>query len=233
MAIKEDLETNIAVMLRSSWTERDGTVVPEPESIKLGNDGVKLDAVCLYADMAQSTALVNARSARFAAEMYKAFLLCASRLIKEESGTITSFDGDRVMGIFIGINKNTRAVRCAMKIHYAVANLINPAIRKQYPTVDYTMRHAVGVDSSEILAARTGVRGANDIVWVGRAANYAAKLCDLRDGNYATWITEAVYNTMGDEVKLGGNPKQSMWEKRLWTPMNNAPIYRSSFWWSI
>lgn len=232
MGMQADLAGEVAAIFRVQWTQRDGNVVPEPDDIRLGNDGVKLDAVCLYADMAQSTNLVNQQTAQFAAEAYKTFLHCASKLIKSEGGVITSFDGDRVMGIFIGDTKNTVAARCGLKINYAVGQIINPALKAQYPNTNYVMAHAVGIDRSDIFAARTGVRGSNDIVWVGRAANYAAKLCDLRDGNYTTWITEAVYNAMLDDVKYGGNPRQNMWEKRLWTPMNNAGIYRSSWWWN-
>lgn len=45
----------------------------------------------------------------FAAEIYKSYLHCASKIIRCENGVITAFDGDRVMGIFIGDLKNTSA----------------------------------------------------------------------------------------------------------------------------
>ena len=37
-------------------------------------------------------------------------------------------------------------------------------------------KQSVGIDTSELFVARTGIRRANDLVWVGRAANHAAKL---------------------------------------------------------
>ncbi len=226
MALKEDLQAETYSIFRSTWTERDGAVVPEPEAIGLKNDGVHLVAACLYADMAESTHLANNETPQFAAEIYKAFLHCASKIIKNEGGTITSFDGDRVMGVFIGDTKNTNAVRAGLKINYAVTNIINPQMRRIYTNKNYEVSHSVGIDTSRIFAARTGVRGSNDIVWVGRAANYAAKLCSLRDGYYRTWITEDVHNVLMDEVKTINN--QYIWEKRLWTPMNNYPIYRTN-----
>lgn len=69
-------------------------------------------------------------------------------------------------------------------IDYAVTQIINPKILEKYPASPYTVRHAVGVDISQVFIARTGIRGSNDLVWVGRAANYAAKLCALREALY-------------------------------------------------
>ena len=51
MGLQADLAQEVATIFKEQWTQRDGQVVPDPSDIKLGNDGVKLDAVCLYADM--------------------------------------------------------------------------------------------------------------------------------------------------------------------------------------
>jgi class 3 adenylate cyclase len=229
MAILTELETEVAEIFRNAWTTRDGTQVPEAEDLKLGNDAVNLDGTVLYADLADSTELVNDRTPEFAAEVYKTYLHCASRIIRDEGGVITAFDGDRIMGVFIGDSKNTSAARCALKINHAVVKIINPGIQKQYSTAPYTVKHAVGVDTSKLFIARTGVRGANDLVWVGRAANYAAKMCSLRDGNYASWITKAVYDVLAANVKTSnGTP---MWEERNWTA-RNMTVYRSNWRWS-
>ena len=63
-----------------------------------------------------------------------------------------------------------------------------------YPKTEYKIKQAVGVDTSKLFVARTGIRGSNDLVWVGRAANYAAKLSALRDGNSLAVITKDVFD---------------------------------------
>lgn len=230
MPIKDELQTEVAEILRAAWSERDGTVVPEPSSLQLGNDAINLEGAVLYADLAESTALVDTKSPKYAAEIYKAYLHCASKIIRSEGGEITAFDGDRIMGVFIGDYKRTSAMRCALKINHAVIEIINPALVNQYPNSPYTVKHCVGVDVSKLLVARTGVRGANDLVWVGRAANYAAKLCSLRVENYASWVTASVFDKAGDDAKLSkGVP---MWEQRSWTDRNNMLIYRSNWKWA-
>lgn len=230
MGLREDLENELADIFATRWEVRDGRVVPEPKDVQLGKDAVKLDATVLYADLVESTALVDGYKAPFAAEIYKSYLHSATKIIKAEGGAITSFDGDRVMAVFIGDRKNTSAARAGLKINHAVLRLINPALNAQYLSNNYVLRQVVGIDASELLVARTGIRGSNDLVWVGRAANYAAKLCSLREGGYATWITERVYSRLADEAKTSSG--KSMWEQRHWRD-RNMTVYRSNWTWAV
>jgi class 3 adenylate cyclase len=135
------------------------------------------------------------------------------------------------MAVYIGDAKNTSAVRTALKINHAVSFIINPAKGLQYPKETYTLKHVVGIDSSKLFVARTGVRGANDLVWVGRAANYAAKLATLPDA-YGTYITAEVYDSLNAQVKTWTDGRQ-MWEAVRWDNFDNRIIYRSNWWWNV
>jgi len=230
VSLKDELQKEVKDIFRAQWTERDGIVVPDDDSIQLTNDGVNVDATVLYADMADSTHLVDGQTKTFAAEIYKTFLHAAAKIIRNGGGTITAYDGDRIMAVYLGKSKNTSAVTTALRIHYAVDNVIGPAIKAQYQQQTYVPQHVVGIDTSKLFVARTGVRGANDLVWVGRAANYAAKLATLPH-EYPTWITEEVYNNMHESVKVTNG--QNMWEARSWTAMNNKRIYRSNWYQSF
>ncbi|HEX3423023.1 MAG TPA: adenylate/guanylate cyclase domain-containing protein [Sphingomicrobium sp.] len=231
LALKDELEKEVGTIFSSQWTTRDGQVVPVPTDLKLSNDAIKLNATVLYADLSESTAMVNRKTAAFSAEVYKTFLHCAGKIIRHFGGSITSYDGDRIMAVFIAGNKNTAAVKTALKIHSARRHIIQPALEKQYPNANFTLKHTVGIDSSALFVARTGVRGDNDLVWVGRAANWAAKLSDLPD-THSTWITKQVYDNMLDEVKIAKDGR-NMWELMVWNAMNKETIYRSDFWWTL
>lgn len=228
MGLADDLKSEVATVFRERWTTRLGEVVPEVSDIQLGNDGVTLDATVLYADIDGSTNIVDSSTAEFAAEVYKTYLLCASKLIRSERGAITAYDGDRVMAVFVGNSKNTSAVRCALKIKSAVEHIINPAIRMQYNS-DFQLRQVVGVDTSTLLVARTGIRGSNDLVWVGPAANYAAKMSGLSEQPFSTFISAAVYANMNDAVKISPSA-QDIWERRIW---RGKTVYRSSWYWPV
>ena len=231
MSLKDDLEAEVAETFETKWTTRDGQVVPSPADVKLGNDAVKLKGTVLYADLSESTAMVKSKKDWFAAEVYKTFLHCSAKIIKHFGGTITAYDGDRIMAVYLGKSKNTNAVKTALKIHSARRHIIQPALKKQYPDSIFELKHTCGVDTSNLFVARTGVRGDNDLVWVGRSANWAAKLSDLPN-THATWISAAVHDVMNETVKLDGN-KNNMWEKRSWTSQDGATIYRSDHWWKL
>lgn len=177
--------------------------------------------------MADSTTLVDEYSAAFAAEIYKTVLLCAAKIIRSEGGEITAYDGDRVMAVFLGSSKNTSAVRAALELNYARLKILQPALKAQYPNAAYEFRHVVGIDTSDVLVARTGIRGANDLVWVGSAANHAAKLSAV-GSEFPTRISKEVYDAMHDSAKWTDG--KTMWERVTWTPMSQQ-IYRSTWYW--
>lgn len=228
--LREDLLREVRGIFASRWDERNGNIVPNSENVRLGNDGVWLDATILYADLADSTKLVDNYDSRKAAEAYKAFLHCAAKIIRSESGEITAYDGDRVMAVFIGGTKNTSAARTALKINHARTQIINPAIKNQYPNTALEIKHVCGVDTSRIFVARTGIRGANDLVWVGKAANHAAKMAALSE-DYPSRISEVVFNSMHSSAKISADGKQ-MWEKVTWIDMGRT-IYRSTWRWPV
>lgn len=230
MSLNEELSSEIGTILGERWSSRKGQKVPDTDDLKLSNDAVVLDATVLYADLADSTGLVDSYKPYFAAEIYKCYLHAAARIIRSENGAITAYDGDRIMATFIGGIKNTSAVRSALKINYAVHKIINPAIQAQYTNVGFSLHQTVGIDTSSLYVARTGIRGSNDLVWVGRAANYAAKLCGLSP-DYPTWITSAVYEKLPTSAKFTDG--EAMWDARSWTAMSGMRIYRSSWWWPL
>jgi uridylate cyclase len=232
MGIKEDLEKEVAQIFKAAWSERDGQQVPEPDDLKLGNDAVKLEATVLYADMSDSTKLVDGYKAWFAAEVYKAYLTCAARIIRDNGGAITAYDGDRVMAVFIGSLKNSNAAIAGLKINHAVLNIINPAIVNQFRDTPFRLSHVVGIDTSPLFATRIGIRRYNDLVWVGRAANYAAKMSGISNPN-KVFISDAVFQMLKDDVKSGGSPRRLMWEPCDWAEMNNMRLHRSSWTWAV
>lgn len=178
----EQLSSAVKIIFREQWQTREGRVVPEPTDIALGNVAVTFNrATVLYADLTGSTKLVDAEGWTFAAEIYKAYLHCATAIIRKQGGYITSYDGDRVMGIFIGDSQTTPAARAGLMINYAVQEIINPALAAQYNKT-YQVKQVVGIDTSEIKAARTGIRGDNDIVWVGRGSQLCCKTHRAEDG---------------------------------------------------
>jgi len=235
MALKDDLVNETEKIVLGRWTRRDGTLVPETDDVGLGNEGVDLEATFLYADLADSTELAH-NSQTIGAEVVKAYLMGTTRIIRSLGGEIRSFDGDRVMGVFFGGSKNTAAAKAGLQINYFFTRILKPAFARVYTGTfpsQFNLTQTVGIDTSSVLAIRTGIRNNNDLVWIGRAPNIAAKLSGVREG-FATFITNAVFDVIADESKFGGNPRQLMWESRTWsvgTQFDVSTVYRSNWLW--
>jgi class 3 adenylate cyclase len=228
MALIDDLKKEVWDIYVESWDVQRAQVVPGPDDLRLTNHAKEFDGVTvLYADLDGSTSMVDNYGWQLCAEVYKAYLRCAARIVNDEGGTITAYDGDRIMAVFIGTAKNTSAVRAALKLNYVVREVLNPLFARLYKHLAFPIRHSVGIDTSEMRAARIGVRGSNDLVWVGRAANHAAKMAAI-DGQ-PIWIAGEVYGNMHESVKFDKNGVD-VWEAYTWNPMNKRLIYGTSGW---
>jgi class 3 adenylate cyclase len=227
MALRDDLEKEVYKILGNGWATRKGTVVPVTRDIRLGGDGIKLDAAVLYSVLADPTSLV-ADSKEFAAEICKSQLTCAAKINRAEGGTITSMDGGRIMAVYLGGTRCTAAARTALKINYAVQKIIDPQLKAQYPDTEYKVQHIVGVDSGKVLVVRGGTGGSNDLVWVGDAVSRAAKLCSVTPA-HPSWITKKVYDAMQDSAKYSDGT--ALWNVYKWTELDDSPIYASAWFW--
>lgn len=227
MSLRDQLEVYVQGALDEKWERRSGEKVPDTDDLPLRNLAVELEATVLYADLASSTKMVKGYKDWYAAEVYKSYLYCAAKIIRAHEGTVTAYDGDRVMGVFIGGSKNSNAAKCSLKINWAAKNIVAEKLSAKYPKSTFVLKQRVGIDTSNLFVTRTGIRGSNDLVWVGNAANNAAKLAAL-DPKYPTYITADVYRQLGEAAKLGGSPKRDMWTD-LGTADMGYRIYGSTF----
>ena len=152
MKSSDEILSEVRSILSTKWQTREGKKVPETENVKLGNDAVTLDGTVLYADLTDSTGLVKGYKDRFAAEIYKSYLSAACHIIRNQSGTISAFDGDRVMAVFIGNFRNSNAAKAALQISF-ITRQINAEIKKAYRNTSFTLEQAIGIDSSSLYVA--------------------------------------------------------------------------------
>ena len=218
----ETLGTEVDSVLSTAYAERDGRVTPEDVA---GNAAVKIEATFLYADLAGSAGIAAACPWDTTAKIISAYLGCAVRLIRAYGGEIRSFDGDRVMGVFVGENQQTHAVRCALEIDWCTVKLIQPKATQRFRSVretDVKIQQACGIDCGVSRAVRAGIRNNADLIWIGKAPSFAAKLSDIREYPYCTFISSRVHAKLAvaDKVQNGEN----IWESRTF---KDETVYRA------
>lgn len=229
------IEATVKEIISTPWSISAGTTVPETDDVVLKNGGRLVDATYVYADLADSSKMAQSLNREAAAKVIKVYVNTATRILKSRDGEIRSFDGDRVMAIFMGANKEDRAVRAALGINWAVLQVIRPAIRDGWSDgKDFCdINHGIGVDSGEALIVRGGIRNSNDLISVGAAPNIAAKLSDLRSTGRTIHITSEVRDSLSEELVCF--EKGEIWSRlpALAIGGNFVTAYGTSGYWEV
>jgi class 3 adenylate cyclase len=243
MAFEDQMRDQASEILNEEWKLRDGQVVPKTNDVAHKNGAVKLEATFLYADLAGSTQLQKSYLDTFAAKAVRMYLGGASSIIRNYGGSIKSFDGDRVMGVFVGGRMRNDAVRAAFAIHWLVQQVINPLVKDRHEsngtTNVWAATHGIGVDVGETFVARAGVRNKpgehshNDLIFIGRAANVAAKLSSYRDAAAGPIIiTDDVHKYLDEKQKKYLKSDTQVWSspKTESVGPHVLKLHRADYW---
>ena len=82
----------------------------------------------------------------------------------------------------------------------------------------------------EVRAVRSGIGDNNDLIWIGKAASFSAKLSNVRVVGYNTYISTRVYTKLRDGAKFDGRGK-NMWETSVFDfAGERETVYKSNQW---
>jgi len=242
MVTKDEIIKAVDDFFAGNYEVTDGRTIPEVADISFGKNGKEIELAMLFIDIRESTKIVDSLRRVTAAKMYKSFLWGVAKIAKNNDGELRSFNGDGVLVAFIGDRKRTNAVKAGLQMSWFAKNILKPKLdeifnnNESLKNQEIEFDFGIGIDVGKVLVVRGGIRGENnnDLVWVGNATNYAVKLSNLSKEGKNIYISENVYKNMSDSSKYSNdNPKQNMWEERVWKAMDDAVIYRSGWTWSL
>lgn len=231
MSAGDSFLTRELEILHGQFALRRGRVIPAPGDVALSNGAVEIPATFLYTDLAASTDLATHYPPEVAAKVVRSFLELSTRAIRSQLGQLRSFDGDRVLGIFYGEMAEVRAVRAAMLVRELTDIMAWPLLYAKFPVLEaggFKLTHCSGIDSGNVMTIKVGIRANNDLAWIGRAPNVAAKLSALRQPNAHTVITERVHSSLPQELRFD-SAGCSRWTRFIWQgPSGDESIYAST-----
>ena len=229
MALLEELNGKIDAYVKQPYEIEETTIVPDTDTAKLtfGNKGLTCEYAFLFMDIRKSSQLHEQYGFPKAAKIYQSFHDINVRVIEENSGSVRAFDGDRVMGVFVGASKNSNAVKAAMQIQWAIRNILNPKLQTKITC-------GGGIDYGKILVTKIGKgrnKNNNDLVWIGKADNYASHLAN--EAKNTIIISTNSYDVLVADRKVSDG--KNMWQSKVLTLKNgtNVNCYESSYGWVI
>jgi uridylate cyclase len=197
MGLASDIDATINEYLSGNYETWEPRGVPEPEDIKAGKHAAKLTATTLFIDVRQSSDITNAFRLQTAAKMMKAYFSGAVRIINYKNGKVRSFNGDGMLAVFVGGRRSNNAVEAAKLVQGFVIKQLRPRIARYFAanraagTLGFHI--GCGIDDGDIFAVKVGIKGTNDIAWVGRGTNAAAKLASKLSSPENIGVTADVY----------------------------------------
>ena len=223
MPIRAQIERQIANDLRGNYQITNTWSVPTVQHLTLRKQGRTIETAILYADMRKSSDIAENHRRQTAAKVYKTFLYAMAQVARSVGGQIRSYDGDRIM-VIIPPTRNTpnaaciKAVRTAMRMAWCLQEIVEPKLRG-YDNVDC----GIGVAYGNLLVVKGGIGGQphnNDLVWVGRPANLAARLSEAGATPERVWIDEETYNRLDDAYKYAEPNRASgiFYRQDIWKP---------------
>lgn len=230
MGLLDDLKNKIDSYAKEPYDIEETTIVPDTDNQKLtfGNKGLKGEYAFLFVDIRKSSQLHELYGLEKAAKIYQSFHEINVKVILENGGNIRAFDGDRVMAVFVGNTKNGNAVKAAMQIQWGVRNILNPILGTD-------IKCGAGIDYGEILVTKIGKgrnTNNNDLVWVGKADNYASHLANEADNSII--ISVKSFGVLNENRKISTNG-EDFWKAKTITLKNGTKVncYESAWGWVI
>jgi class 3 adenylate cyclase/tetratricopeptide (TPR) repeat protein len=177
--------------------------------------GERRQVTVLFADLAGFTQLSSSLDAEDVHELLNRYFAAVDGVIERHGGHVDKHIGDALMAVFgapvAHTNDPERAVRAALDIHAAVADL------------DPTLAVHIGVASGNVVASGMGSESHSEYTVIGDAVNLAARLQDLAEGG-ETLISEAVQRSLAD--RLDGESRGEVAVKGLEEPVRVWQVRR-------
>ena len=161
------------------------TEVPQVDDANLtyesGKDkrGEEIDTCVLFVDIRNSVALNSESKTKTMGRIYTAFTKSVISAADKCGGLVRNIIGDRGMVVFPEADCYQNAVECAISINHIAQKIINQKLQ------GHDFKCGIGIDYGKIHCIKVGKikKGAanqdyKNLVWIGRPANMASRLCD-------------------------------------------------------
>lgn len=162
--------------------------------------GEEKDVTILFCDIRRFTSLAEEMPAPQVVELLNTFFSRMIQVVLAHGGTVDKLMGDSVMALF-GVPRATatdplRAVRCALDMHRALAELNRERAQLQQPPIEM----GIGINSGPVVAGNIGSIDRMDYTVIGDNVNIAARLQGIAEAG-DTLVSEATHRKVQDMVE--------------------------------
>lgn len=136
----------------------------------MSRGGERREVTMLFSDIRGYTAFSETVTPEEVIEVLNRYFEVQAEIVERYDGDIDKFVGDELMAMFVGENKEQRAVQCALEIKTALASLLGGH-------EGYSLEVGLGLASGDVVLGAMGARDRMDYTVLGSTVNLAARLC--------------------------------------------------------
>lgn len=196
--VQSNFDKNIEVIYSDS--------IPNQESFKLEVQKWYQvnNVICVYVDLASSTKINIQEKKDLAAHIFDSYIKAVTKIFTEYQSKYIDIQGDGGFALFDGENSINRALVAAVTIKTLLsrqAQYFSEFVNSKLNNTNLSVR--IGIHKGNILAKKSGIRGENEIIWLGDAVSVASKICNLKfyENNQFQSDTIRVSNTAYEGIK--------------------------------
>jgi class 3 adenylate cyclase len=157
--------------------------------------GIQFQAVSVFADIRNSTAITNLIGPLQMAALIGELFTGATAQIEGEGGHIADLNGDGGLALFGGPDAADHGLRAAIRIQDFAARIILPAMRAAASSAQPSGLYVgIGIDRGNVCRAVIPTSRGIQESWSG--SNTAAKLASLGSARRAIALTQEAFTTM-------------------------------------
>ena len=171
-----------------------------PNDFKLEKDEwVQVDeVVCVYFDLSSSTKILKDYGDKISVKIFDSYIQSATRIFKNFECSYLDIQGDGGFALFSGDRYIQRAMVSAITLKTLLsrsyAGNLNDLVKKMKSKINLCSK--IGAHIGKILAKKSGIRGENEILWLGGLVSVASKICGLKREN-----AELFKGDLGEKIK--------------------------------
>ena len=146
------------------------TAIQNRDGDRMRRGGERREVTMLFSDIRGYTAFSETVPPEEVIEVLNRYFEIQSEIVERHGGDIDKFVGDELMAMFVGEDKEDRAVRCGVEIKEALAASFGAQSARELAV-------GVGIASGDVVLGAMGARDRMDYTVLGSTVNLAARLC--------------------------------------------------------
>ncbi len=170
------------------------SAIQNREGDRMRRGGERREVTMLFTDIRGYTAFSETVAPEEVIDVLNRYFEIQSSIVERHGGDIDKFVGDELMAMFVGEDKEDRAVRCGVEIKEALAASFGADSGRELAV-------GIGIASGAVVLGAMGARERMDFTVLGSTVNLAARLC-AQAGPWQVLVDRETCDLVDEGVEL-------------------------------